>query len=84
MDVISPPDAGARVQQTADLIKPAQDALNEIRNTFQGINRLGPVAEDTLKEFREVGKMARTTGPEIQRTAEEICRLCQNTRDTIP
>jgi phospholipid/cholesterol/gamma-HCH transport system substrate-binding protein len=68
----SPPDPSKLVQQTSDLIKPAQEALVEIRQVFQGINKLGPITEDTLKELRLLSKSSRETIPEVKRTNDEI------------
>jgi phospholipid/cholesterol/gamma-HCH transport system substrate-binding protein len=84
LEGVNPIDAGTLVQKAADLTKPVQEALVEIRKTFQAINKLAPLAEDTLKEFGEVGKMARNVGPDLQKTSEEIRRLAKHANDTIP
>lgn len=81
---VTPTDAGSLVQQTADLVKPAQEALIEIRKVAEGINRMGPVIEETVKDFREVGKMAREVGPDLQKTSAEIRALAKATREQIP
>lgn len=81
---VNPIDPGTLVQKAADLTVPLQEALLEIRKTFQAINKLGPVAENTLKDFGEVGKMARNLGPELQKTTDEIRLLAKSTRDVIP
>src|SRR5439155_1357552 len=38
----------------------------------------------TLKNFQEVGKMAKQVGPDLQETAQEFRLLSKMTRDTIP
>ncbi len=81
---VNPADPGALVQKAADLAQPLQEALLEIRKTFQAINKLGPVAENTLRDFGEVGKMARDLGPDLQKTSEEIRLLAKSTRDILP
>jgi phospholipid/cholesterol/gamma-HCH transport system substrate-binding protein len=81
---VNPADAGSLVQQTADLVKPATEALNEIRKVAEGLNKVGPILEETVKDFREVGKMAREVGPDLQKTSAEIRALAKSTRDTIP
>jgi phospholipid/cholesterol/gamma-HCH transport system substrate-binding protein len=81
---VNPPDAGALMQKTAELIQPAKEAVIEIRNVFQGIDKLTPVVEATLKDFREIGKMARAVGPDLQSTSAEIRALAKVTRETIP
>jgi phospholipid/cholesterol/gamma-HCH transport system substrate-binding protein len=81
---VNPADAGALMQRAADLTQPVQEALVEIRKTFQAINKLAPLAEDTLKEFGEVGKMARNVGPDLQKTSEEIRLLAKSAREVVP
>jgi ABC-type transporter Mla subunit MlaD len=84
LEGVNPADAGSLVQQTADLVKPAQEALNEIRKVAEGLNKMGPILEETVKDFREVGKMARQVGPDLQKTSAEIRALAKSTRETIP
>jgi phospholipid/cholesterol/gamma-HCH transport system substrate-binding protein len=81
---VNPPDAGTLMQKTAELIQPAQEAVIEIRNVFQGINKMTPVVEETLKDFREIGKMSRLVGPDLQKTSEEIRLLSKTTRELMP
>ncbi len=81
---ITPIDAGSLVQQTSDLVKPAQEALAEIRKVAEGINKMGPFLEETVKDFREVGKMAKDVGPEMKKAAEEISSLAKSVREEIP
>ena len=81
---VSPLEPGSLLQNTADLVGPAKDTLIEIRKVFQGIDKLGPIVEETLKDFREIGKLTKTVGPEVQKTAEEIRLLAKTTREAIP
>lgn len=81
---VTPPDAGTLMQKTAELVQPAHEAVLEIRKVFQSINKMTPIVESTLKDFREIGKMARTVGPGMQKTSEEIRLLAKATRETIP
>jgi phospholipid/cholesterol/gamma-HCH transport system substrate-binding protein len=60
------------MQRTADLVQPAQEAVVEIRKVFQSIGKLTPIVEETLKDFREIGKMAKQVGPDLQKASEEI------------
>jgi phospholipid/cholesterol/gamma-HCH transport system substrate-binding protein len=69
---VTPADAGTLMQRTADLVQPAQEAVLEIRKVFQSIGKMTPVVEETLKDFREIGKMAKQVGPELQKASEEI------------
>lgn len=81
---LTPPDAGTLMQQTSELVKPAQEAMVEMRKVFQGINKMTPVVDETLKDFREIGKMAKTVGPDVQKTSEEIRELAKITREAVP
>ena len=69
---VTPADAGALMQRTADLVQPAREAVLEIRKVFQSIGKMTPVVEETLKDFREIGKMAKQVGPDLQKASEEI------------
>jgi phospholipid/cholesterol/gamma-HCH transport system substrate-binding protein len=69
---VTPADAGALMQRTADLVEPAREAVLEIRKVFQSIGKMTPVVEETLKDFREIGKMAKQVGPDLQKASEEI------------
>jgi phospholipid/cholesterol/gamma-HCH transport system substrate-binding protein len=69
---VTPTDAGTLMQRTADLVQPAQEAVIEIRKVFQSIGKLTPIVEETLKDFREIGKMAKQVGPDLQKASEEI------------
>jgi len=80
----TPADASALMQKTADLVQPAQEMLIEIRKVFQGIDKLGPVVEETLKGFREIGKLSQDAGPELKKTNDEIQKLAKATREMIP
>jgi len=81
---VTPTDAGSLVQQTADLVKPAAEALIEFRKVAEGLNKMGPMIEETVKDFREVGKLAREVGPDLQKTSAEIRALAKSTREAIP
>ena len=81
---VTPLDAGSLMQQTSDLVKPAKEALIEVRKLAEGINKMSPLVEDTVKDFREVGKLARQMGPELEKTTAEFRALAKSTRETIP
>ncbi len=84
LDGFVPADAGSLMQQTSDLFIPAKEALFEIKKLAQGVNKMAPLLEETVKDFREVGKMARQVGPDVQKTSEELRALSKATRDVIP
>ena len=56
---VTPADAGALVQKTADLVQPATEALTEIQKVFERIDKMGPALEETLKDFRDDGQERR-------------------------
>ncbi|MSU79804.1 MAG: MCE family protein [Gemmataceae bacterium] len=75
---LTPLDPSSLVQKTSDLVQPVHDALIEVRKVFQRIDKLGPVIEETLKDFRQVGKFAHDVGPELRRTNDEIQITARN------
>jgi phospholipid/cholesterol/gamma-HCH transport system substrate-binding protein len=81
---VNPTDAGMLMQKAADLAGPVGETLIEIRKTFQSINKLAPIAEGTLKDFREIGLMAKNVGPDLLKTSEEIRLLSKTTRALVP
>ena len=81
---ISPADPGTLVQKAGDLVQPAQEALVEVKKVFEKIDKMTPLIEDTLKDFREIGKIAKSAGPELQKTNEELRLLIKTTREVVP
>lgn len=71
-------NVGALINQAADIVPTAQESLNQIRATLQRFEKMAPLMEDTLKEYRELGKIARETAPELRRTNDEINNTARN------
>ncbi len=80
----TPADAGALMQKAGDLVGPATEALVEVKKVFQRLDKMAPMLEDTLKDFRAIGKIAGQVGPELHKTSEEIRALIKTTRDAVP
>jgi phospholipid/cholesterol/gamma-HCH transport system substrate-binding protein len=84
LEGVTPADAGAVLQRTADLVQPAAEAFVEIKKVFQGINEMKPIVDQTLKDFQEISKMVQRVGPDLELTSKEIRALAKASRDTIP
>ncbi len=72
LEGVSPVDAHVLVQKTGELMPPAQEALVEMKKVFQKLDKLTPLMEDTLKDFRELSKTTRATIPDLKKTNEEF------------
>jgi phospholipid/cholesterol/gamma-HCH transport system substrate-binding protein len=48
------------------------------------MDRLTPIAEDTLREYRDLARDARDSVPDLRRTNEEIRGLTRDLRQTVP
>lgn len=80
LEGVSPPEPGALVQQTTELVKPARETLEEIRKVFKGIDEMRPLFDQTLKNLNSVSKV----GPDFQKTSESFRNLSEETRKILP
>jgi phospholipid/cholesterol/gamma-HCH transport system substrate-binding protein len=78
---ISHNDVATLVNQAADLAPAAQDALNQIRNSLQRFEKMAPLMEDALREYRDLGRAARETVPAVRRTNDELQTAARNWGD---
>ncbi len=60
------------VGQAAEVVPSTQEALNEIRKSLQRLEKMSPIMEETLKEYRDLAKVSRDVVPELRRTNEEV------------
>jgi len=72
------PDAGTLVQQTAEVMPPAKQTLNEAKKAIGDYDKLTPLMEDVLKEYRELGKSTRAAFPDLRRTNDELQLAARN------
>src|SRR5262245_21773065 len=52
-------DATALLQKTGELMPPAKETLDEMKKVFQRFDKMAPLMEETLKEYRELGRATR-------------------------
>jgi phospholipid/cholesterol/gamma-HCH transport system substrate-binding protein len=71
-------DAGSLVQQTAEVMPPAKQALEEAKKTIEHYDKLTPLLQEVLKEYRELGKTTRGAFPDFRRTNEELQLAARN------
>src|SRR5262249_2365814 len=73
----APPEPG-------DLIAPARASLDVMQRVLQKTDKMTPLLEDTLKEFREVARATNRLVPELQQTSTELRELAKVTRLPVP
>lgn len=72
VDGVVQTDIQAVVQKTGDLMPPAQEVLIEMKKVFERVDKLAPLMEDTMKEFKK-------TNEEIQVTARSWTKVGERT-----
>jgi len=72
------PDAGTLVQQTAEVMPPAKQTLAQAKKAIMDYDKLTPLMEDVLKEYRELGKSTRAAFPDLRRTNDELQLAARN------
>jgi phospholipid/cholesterol/gamma-HCH transport system substrate-binding protein len=65
-------EAGDLAREAAKLLPAARETLEDVGRVFVRLDKMMPIMEETLREFRETAKAARTTLPELQRTNTEL------------
>jgi phospholipid/cholesterol/gamma-HCH transport system substrate-binding protein len=79
------------LRRASEVVPNTQETLNDIRKSMQRLERLAgrlekmtPLAEDTLREYRELARSARQTIPDLRKTNTEYQSLAKEVRDAIP
>src|SRR5262249_53169169 len=72
---VNQPDVSVLLGQAAEMAPSAQESLNRIRASLERLEKMAPLIEDTLKEYRERAKESRRTGAEVQQTARTWDKL---------
>jgi phospholipid/cholesterol/gamma-HCH transport system substrate-binding protein len=72
------------VNQASQVVPTTQDVLNDIRKSLQNLEKLQPLAEATLKEYRDLGRAGNKAMPELMKTNDEVRELAKAARETIP
>jgi ABC-type transporter Mla subunit MlaD len=55
-----------------------------MRKSLQRLEKLTPLIEDTLKEYRDLGKVAREMAPDVRRTVNEFGELAKTVKEAVP
>jgi phospholipid/cholesterol/gamma-HCH transport system substrate-binding protein len=77
----SQPDVARLVNQAAAMTPAAEEALKQIRTTLQRFDKMAPLMEDTLREYRELARLSRETVPQLRRTNDEAQAAIRNWGD---
>jgi ABC-type transporter Mla subunit MlaD len=75
----------------SDVVPTTQETLNDIRKSIQRLERLAaryekmsPLVEETLREYRDLARAGRGTIPQLERTNAEIRELARTAREVVP
>jgi ABC-type transporter Mla subunit MlaD len=75
----------------SDVVPTTQETLNDIRKSIQQLERLAaryekmsPLVEETLREYRDLARAGRNTIPQLERTNAEVMQLARGAREAIP
>jgi phospholipid/cholesterol/gamma-HCH transport system substrate-binding protein len=72
------PDVATLLNQTSEMVPTTQETLNQIRKTLERFERMAPLAEDTMREYRDLARASREMIPDLQRTNEEAQVAARN------
>jgi ABC-type transporter Mla subunit MlaD len=77
--------------RASEVVPTTQETLNDIRKSMQSLEKLAgrvdkmtPLVEETIREYRDLGKTARETLPEVRRTNDEARELIRSARQSVP
>jgi ABC-type transporter Mla subunit MlaD len=71
-------DMSAVLKELSKMTPPVQDAFAEMNKTMQRYNRLATQIEESLREYRELGKAANAAFPDLKRTNDEVQNTARN------
>jgi ABC-type transporter Mla subunit MlaD len=69
---ISQADVSTLIRQVSQLTPPARDAMVELQKALEIFEKMTPLFEETMREFRDLSKTSREMIPELRRANEEI------------
>jgi phospholipid/cholesterol/gamma-HCH transport system substrate-binding protein len=58
--------------------------MEDIRNSLRRLERMTPLMEDTMREYRDLAHDARGTIPELRKTNDEVRDLSKSLREALP
>src|SRR5262249_9193945 len=76
-------NVNAVVNPASGVMPPAQDTLVEARRAVQTLNRVAPLLEDAVREYRAVGRATREMIPEWQAVARATRAVIPELRDLV-
>ena len=65
-------------RRLSDLMGPTQETLRDMRRTMHDVDRLTPLTEQAIREYRDLGRATRDMVPELRRTNDEIGATARN------
>jgi phospholipid/cholesterol/gamma-HCH transport system substrate-binding protein len=66
------------LSQASDVVPTTQEILVDIRKSLKRLDTLGPVTEETVKEYRDLAKETRKSIPELMKTNDELQTTARN------
>jgi ABC-type transporter Mla subunit MlaD len=88
---VIPKDVSALVNNASALMPPAKDTLKELHKTVRRFEKMTPLMEETLAEFRQAARATRAMIPALQEVARatrkmipELSELTKESRKTVP
>lgn len=76
------------LQGASAVVPSTQEALEEMRRSLRNLEKLSPLLQDSLKEFRDVAKAVRETIPDVKEgalaTIKEYRRLGEQANEMLP
>lgn len=64
-------DVSTLLNQTSGMVPRAEESLIQINKTLQRLDRMSPLIEDTLREYRDLARAVRESVPDLRRTNDE-------------
>jgi phospholipid/cholesterol/gamma-HCH transport system substrate-binding protein len=77
-------EGGNVAQQGAELLPVARDALIDMRKVLARFEKTIPLVDETLREYRDLGKLMSGLVPEFAKTNDALRQLVKSTNDTLP
>jgi phospholipid/cholesterol/gamma-HCH transport system substrate-binding protein len=66
------------LNQASDVVPTTQEILVDIRKSLKRLDTLGPLTEETVKEYRDLAKESRKALPELMKSNDEFQTTARN------
>jgi phospholipid/cholesterol/gamma-HCH transport system substrate-binding protein len=77
-------EPGDLAREAAKLLPPAREALEDMDKVFARLDKMMPLLDETLREFRATAKVGREALPALKGAAEEVRDLSKAGREAMP